>query len=427
MKATDQIFFLSIAETLSQLPPTNRLGVFKMRVIPPIQKAKFVIINLFVFVFIVVQGPTAVGASNQFQNEKLMYAPGPEIIILADDYKGHFYVPPPQNLNSPAAVTINVDYVGSWDANAQTAFQAAIDVWAGLLTLPPSAITSLDVQANWTPLGDGILGSAGANAYWSLDFGGGNVIFYPDALADALLGVDYYTVYDPTEPTNTYEIIANFNSNYANWYTGTDGSPGPGEYDLMTVVLHELGHGVGFAGSASYSSGAGSLYDPPFVFDCFTADGANVSLLTYANPSTALGTAFTGNNIHFGGPNAVAAGGGYNAKLYAPATWSSGSSYSHLDDATYDGTPHALMTHALGAGEAVHDPGLITMGILTDTGWNGGAIPPVGGCPSIPTAITLQSFDAANSVSGPEIIFISSFVLVLIFGVQFMSRRKTSL
>jgi hypothetical protein len=41
-----------------------------------------------------------------------------------------------------------------------------------------------------------------------------------------------------------------------------------------------------------------------------------------------------------------------------------------LDDATYTyGNENSLMTHAIGKGEAVHNPGPVTLGVLADIGW----------------------------------------------------------
>jgi uncharacterized repeat protein (TIGR01451 family) len=54
--------------------------------------------------------------------------------------------------------------------------------------------------------------------------------------------------------------------------------------------------------------------------------------------------------------------------LYAPNTWSSGSSIYHVAE-SYNGTPHALMTWSLSSGESIHDPGSVVRGILVDVGW----------------------------------------------------------
>src|SRR5205823_9958830 len=47
---------------------------------------------------------------------------------------------------------------------------------------------------------------------------------------------------------------------------------------------------------------------------------------------------FTNNNLYFNGPFATAANGGNNVKLFAPATFASRSSISHIDKPNNDPT-----------------------------------------------------------------------------------------
>ena len=62
--------------------------------------------------------------------------------------------------------------------------------------------------------------------------------------------------------------------------------------------------------------------------------------------------------------------GGQPARLYAPATWQQGSSYSHLDEATYpQGDANSLMTPSLNSAEAIHSPGGISLALLKSIGW----------------------------------------------------------
>ena len=118
----------------------------------------------------------------------------------------------------------------------------------------------------------------------------------------------------------------------------------------------------------------GYLSPPPIywnIWDDFTEKGGGGSgtpMVSYGNDTTALGTALTSQDVYFDGSNANAANGGNPPELYAPATWQSGSSYSHLDE-SYNGTDHALMTYALADGESEHSPGGIVLGILRDIGW----------------------------------------------------------
>ncbi len=259
--------------------------------------------------------------------------------------------------------TIDVTYNG-FTPQAQAAFQYAVDIWEGLI----ESNVTIDIVANFTTLGAGVLGSAGS-AYIIRDFSGAPQAntWYPAALGNKLAGTDLVT--------NSPDITTNFNSNFSNWYFGTDGNTPAGQYDFVSVVLHELGHGLGFSGLMGYNNGEGSWGSSgyPGIYDRFTVNGSNQSLINtslFPNPSTALGNQLTSNNLFFNGSNAVVANGGTKPKLYAPNSWQGGSSYSHLDEATYAaGNPNSLMTPQIGTAEAIHDPGAITLGIFEDMGW----------------------------------------------------------
>ncbi|MDZ7639839.1 MAG: PA domain-containing protein [Bryobacterales bacterium] len=74
--------------------------------------------------------------------------------------------------------------------------------------------------------------------------------FYPAALAEKRTGVDITAQF----PGNDFELFAFFNSNLGNpgcldgagWYYGLDNNPPPGKTNLVAVLLHEFGHGLGF-------------------------------------------------------------------------------------------------------------------------------------------------------------------------------------
>ncbi|MCB0761427.1 MAG: zinc-dependent metalloprotease [Flavobacteriales bacterium] len=258
-------------------------------------------------------------------------------------------------------VVISVTYNG-FTTQAQTAFQYAVDIWASLLTSNVPII----IDATWSDLPGNTLGSAGANAFWT-NFSGApqSNTYYPSPLADKLAGFDL----DPGEA----DIVADFDSG-TNWYFGTDGNPGAGQFDFVSVVLHELGHGLGVQGSADYSGGTGYLglggNNYPIIYDDFVENGSNQSILSFSNPSTALGNQLTGNSLYWNGTNAVTNNGGTDPRLYAPSSWEPGSSYSHLNESTYNaGNANSLMTPQIGFAEAIHDPGPIILGLMADIGW----------------------------------------------------------
>jgi hypothetical protein len=299
----------------------------------------------------------------------------PAWIELKAVYKNMYtrIAPPPEFLanKSPGANFI-VTYNG-FPAPAQTAFQSAVDIWETLVSSP----VTIRVTANWDSLASGVLGSARA-ADVRRDFAGAPLsgTWYVTPLAEMLAGGDL-------NHPDSADIIANFNSNRSDWYFGTDGNTPPFEFDLVSVVLHELCHGLGFSGSMTVSGGMGSWglgTGFPFVYDLFPENGSGQQLINtgiFPNPSAALATELTSNDIYFNSPNAVTANGGTPPKLYAPASWNQGSSYSHLDETTFPaGNPNSLMTFQLGQAEAIHSPGPITLGMFDDVGWNTTPPPP---------------------------------------------------
>ena len=283
----------------------------------------------------------------------------------------------------PVTADIQVTYTG-FSADARAAFQAAVDVWETKLV----SSQVIHVAASWTPLGSGILGSAGpTNIYKFND----ESVWYPVALLEARCACNVNS--------SGNEISASFNSAFTDWYLGTDGNPPSDKYDLFTVVMHELGHGLGFLGSFNVSGGKGSwgykatqsgpVY--PMSYDTFeytAATGGNqlINTALYANPSTALATQLTDGSVYFAGPNTVAANGG-RAALYAPSPWNGGSSNAHFDETTFPSPANSLMTPYLNNGEVVHSVSALTLAVMQDIGWETSATPsPTASPTSTPTS-----------------------------------------
>jgi hypothetical protein len=87
--------------------------------------------------------------------------------------------------------------------------------------------------------------------------------WYHSALADKLAGLDLLPPgVEPTNPTGA-DLRARFNVNLGNpgcltgigWYLGLDTAHGT-QIDLVTVLLHEFAHGLGFSQFASVTTGA---------------------------------------------------------------------------------------------------------------------------------------------------------------------------
>jgi hypothetical protein len=271
-----------------------------------------------------------------------------------------------------AASTFSITYIPAggkdpWDqvcvafpAAAKTAFNAAAAIWANTL----KSSVPITINACWADLGSpSILGYSGGQPQHR-NFAGAPKAstWYQDSLANSIAGSDL--------TPGSFDMNITYNNGFS-WYFGTDSNPPVDQYDLVTVAAHEIGHGLNFSGMATYSGGTGSFgYDgSPNVYDTFMESGAGKALTTYTNPSTALGTLLTSNDLWFNGTNAKAANGGIRLKMYAPSTWAGGSSYSHLDYTTFAGTSNSMMVYAVAPGAANHSPGAVTKGLMKDLGW----------------------------------------------------------
>ncbi|MEP7379436.1 MAG: fibronectin type III domain-containing protein [Chloroflexota bacterium] len=324
--------------------------------------------------------------------------PGRQVIVRA----GHTLITPKRipaplparalNGQLPAATAdIQVAYTG-FSPDAQAAFDAAVAVWESLIISPKI----IHVTAAWTPLGEGVLGSAGPTNFYRLPAGDR---WYPAALYEAICNC---------ESLFATEIDADFNSAFADWYLGTDGNAPADKYDFYSVVLHELGHGLGFVSSFVVSGSSGKWGYPsggvtyPFGFDRDEwSDATDGNLLTntsvYPNNSAALKTQLTDGEVYFGGANVVAANGGTRALLYAPDPWDAGSSNSHFDEAAFPaGNENALMTPYLDNGEVNHDPGPLTLALFQDIGWS---LTGSTTAPGQPISVTAVAGDAQALVS----------------------------
>ncbi len=240
-------------------------------------------------------------------------------------------------------------------SDVKTVMEMAIADWTASVALHPNA--PLEMSVNWTDLGHPtILGSAGAERVF---LGGpwATEDWVPAPLANVLAGYDY----NP----GRVEVVINFNSTFNDWHFDPVTPPPFSKYDLYSVALHEIGHGMGFAGSAvqvgsgadlELSGGSALTYDRRVSF----GDVPILEALLSGDPSAIL----TSGNLFFD------LGSGRRYSTFAPNPFEGGSSYSHFDEGTYGaGAPGALMTPSISNGEKQRNLDVPTLAVLAQIGW----------------------------------------------------------
>jgi hypothetical protein len=258
-----------------------------------------------------------------------------------------------KNLEVKSKFEVKYNNFPEW---AKKEVQASIDVWSA--NFKSSVVISVD--ASWGRSSSwGVLGSARPGSFFSAFSGAPDAsLWYPSALANALAGRDL----DKKNP----EIVIQVNSAAA-WNSRGDGVPSGNEYDLQSVFLHELGHGLGFLSNDAYDPffGLGSL-DQPTPFDAYlqTSDGRRLADLP--TPSKELGIALT-TSLVWNGPQGIKANGGIKPKMYTPARYEAGSSTSHLDEVTFSKAGlDSVMTPSLDPGEIFKEPGPLLLAMMED-------------------------------------------------------------
>jgi hypothetical protein len=241
-------------------------------------------------------------------------------------------------------------------ASAREAVQAAVDTWAANF----ASSVPVSVNVTWSKASsEGILAAASSkNNYANFTGAPDKTLYYASALANALAGKDL----DPANP----EIEITISSD-APWYLGVDGKCPPRSYDLQSVILHEMAHGLGFISGSYYDelSGLGRILQPT-PFDAYAQLPDGRRLADMPNSSLETGKALT-STLMWSGENGIKANNGVKPLLYTPSNYEPGSSVSHLDEKTFSQSgDNATMTPNLDSGEVFHLPGSLLLAMFED-------------------------------------------------------------
>ncbi len=348
----------------------------------PGQTARFILLSGFVCLFLGIE----LLAAQIIDPQKIRTLPGPvsdQVCTLSNTHvDAHYSVQlqdligdlSPQQMDTRLEVTyFNACGGNEWPEEAIQAFEYAADIWSMHL----DSSVPVRIEARWENIG--ALGQAGPSLiiHSSAIPTGEDNSWYAVAQANAMTGIDFLET-----SGEDFDMVVSVNCTLQNWYFGLDAEPGSGDIDFVTVVLHEIGHGIGFFGTFLASNIRMEAEwgipfqeeETPMIYDRFAEDGEGISLLEeniYPNPSNDLYQAVTGmrGGVLFVGPESTRMLAGEGVYLYSPTSWQGGASFSHLDEDTFRQTENALMIPRFDQAFAMHTPGPVFCGMLDDWGW----------------------------------------------------------
>ncbi len=200
--------------------------------------------------------------------------------------------------------------------------------------------------------------------------------YYPIALAEKLAGVNIATGNDVHEITMTVnsDIDGNTVLLTKNFYYGFDSNPGT-DIDLVSIIMHEIVHGLGFSSYVNVTTGTkiagvdGFENNDTFM-RLLEHDGATPADYPSMTNAQRVTASISDTLLHWLGATVIANSGtitagitGTHVHMYAPSPVETGSSVSHFNTTV---TPNEMMEPLYIAAD--HNIGLAAY-VLTDLSW----------------------------------------------------------
>jgi hypothetical protein len=298
------------------------------------------------------------------------------IICYAAPGHSNLRIGPPEaylsRLKSSSAVNaeINMTLIPIPNFFAVQTAQKAAEIWGSLI----HSDVPINIEVRFREMTDnesGVLASTLSDGPYAVYTNGAlPPRLYKAAQAEKLLGRNL----NGNEP----DMLIEFNTVFS-WYYKDDGNPSQNQHDFLSVLLHEMAHGLGFSGHFLVFEEEGwQMYTLPGVFDHFLwskdpRDGKGDWLLDtikFPVPSVELADELQSGAIYFKGPVTKKVGR-ENPRMYVPTEYNRGSSIYHLDERynTANDSADAMMTFSSPPGEVIHDPGPLTTNMMYDVGW----------------------------------------------------------
>lgn len=238
--------------------------------------------------------------------------------------------------------------------------------------IAPCLVSDIPIRVRVTWIGRGPTGYAQQPGFRNRAFLPVPDVWYPSALANALAG----------ERLVEQDDMNIFLSGNTDWYFDSDTPIAEGQTDLVGVMLHEIGHGLGLS-SATFTPWRGepvssigfpnefeNYFDlsferaeqdgTPSLYDSLLRLADGRSLADFANPSMELTYALANPTLHFTGEQATRANRGFPVAV-VPL------SVSHIPGLPRSEEP--MMANASGKGQVRRSNDPLALAMLADLGW----------------------------------------------------------